>query len=82
MNLSKRSLILTAIAILGIIAAVFSVYMEKREAEKINEEIENEFNEVADVEPEPEPEPKPRKSKNTIVEPEKPVINEPETAKD
>lgn len=79
MNLSKRSLILTAVAILGIIAAVFSVYMEKREAEKINEEIENEFSQ----EPEPGPEPArtTRKKAKTEEETVNAVSNEPETAK-
>jgi RNA processing factor Prp31 len=77
MNLSKRTLILTAVAILGVIAAVFSVYMEKREAEKINEEIENEFNEIAEAEPKP-----PRKSKTVVSEPEKPVKDEADTVKE
>lgn len=55
MNLSKRSLILTAVAILGIVAAVFSVYLEKRETEKDLDDLLKEPDE--DIEPEPVPEP-------------------------
>jgi hypothetical protein len=54
MNLSKRTLILTAVAILGIVAAVFSVYLEKRETEKefedlAAEEVETKETELAEA---------------------------------
>lgn len=79
MNLSKRTLILTAVAILGIIAAVFSVYLEKRETEKDLDDLLKEPGE--EIEPDPEPEPaevfKPTKSKKPAakIEPEPEIID-------
>jgi hypothetical protein len=70
MNLSKRSLIITAVAILSVIAAVFSVYLEKKETEKFIDELE-------ELEPETRPEPKPKvKPETKVKEPEKPVTYE------
>lgn len=44
--MSKRSMVLTAIALIMVVAAVLSVYLEKREIEKIYEETD------LDLEPE------------------------------
>lgn len=82
MNLSKRSMIITAIALICVIAAVFSVYMEKKEAEKIADEIADAFSEAELNENETDKKTVSRSRKGkTEIEPDKPAENEPDTNK-
>lgn len=82
MNLSKRSIIITAVALLCVVAAVFSVYMEKKEAEKIADEIADAFSETELNENEADKKTVSRSRKGkTEVEPDKPVNDEPDPNK-
>jgi hypothetical protein len=54
--MSKRSIILTVMALLLVIAAVFSVYMESKPKVDPGPEVEPEV-ETEIIEPEPDPEP-------------------------
>lgn len=82
MNLSKRSMILTAVALLCVIAAVFSVYMEKKEAEKIADEIADAFSETEITEDQDDKKTPSRSRKGkTEVEPDKTVNDEPDATK-
>lgn len=80
MNLSKRTLILTAIAILCVIVAVLSVYMEKRELEKIidGENPEEEPDEIPEVQVFKK-QPTRSTTEKSKKEPEKQIDNESET---
>jgi len=54
--MSKRSIILTVVALLCVIAAVFSVYMESKPKAEADPEPDQEV-ETEIIEPEPDPEP-------------------------
>ena len=70
MNLSKRTLILLLIGILGILAAVFSARKDEEPEELESEETEVEETEVEKPQPtptwEPEPEPEPAPEMTTF----------------
>jgi Flp pilus assembly protein TadG len=71
-------MILTAVALLCVIAAVFSVYMEKKEAEKIADEIADAFSETEITEDQDDKKPSSRSRKGkTEIEPDKTVNDEP-----
>lgn len=55
--MSRRSIILTVLALLLVIAAVFSVYMENKPKIEPEPEPESQVNETEIIEPEPDPEP-------------------------
>lgn len=62
--MSKRTLIITGIAVLMVLAAVFSIYLEKKQLVDIYEGMQPEEDPESEPEedPEPEPEEKPKRS--------------------